>query len=196
MNALAKFYSLTIALATVVTVTLPVKAAMFSLSGTGTAQNRTDQTISGSFNDTFTDYSFIVSSSQVSSRYEDGYYKTSGFNSTDNFDTMSYGHAWSIASELNIFSEDTLKIDLMSFKLGDVKNVFWQQFGAKSGFDTYSYTTFDGSRLNTDGFGSATISMIGGAEPVPEPSAILGSVGAGALLLGGIFAKRRKAAKA
>ena len=204
MNASTRFYALTISLATVVTVTLPADAASlgtFVLEGVGTTQDNKQQYISGSFNQDFTDYSFRVTVSPNQNgglSYSDaGIYNTQGFNSTDNFDTKNIGHAWSTFAKLNIFSEDTLKVDLLNFQLGDVKSVFWKQFGVTDSLFSYSGFHINPDSYITDGFGTATISMLPSltSEPVPEPSEILGSIAAGALLLGWVVAKRRKLVK-
>lgn len=203
MNTSARFYAITTALGAIITATLPAEAAMFSIGGTGTAQNGQEQTLSGTFNDTLTDFRFSVRSPGLTggSPYVDvdspllAGLIPEGFNSTDNFDTRNIYRSFTYFGGLNIFSENTLKVDLSNFQPGDTKSVFWQQFGVinvppNTGFDRFGV---DPRNYNTAGFGTATISMI--AEPIPEPSEILGVAGAGAMLLGAAFFKRRKIVK-
>lgn len=197
MKASARFYAITTPLAAIVAVTLPAEAAMFSIGGTGIAQNGQEQTLSGTFNDTLTDFSFNVNGTtyvDLDSEYLAGLIPE-GFNSTDNFDTRSIYRSFTYFGGLNIFSENTLKVDLLNFQPGDTKSVFWQQFGV---INVPPGTYFDAPPIdsrdyNTDGFGTATISMI--AEPIPEPSEILGVAGAGAMLMGAAFFKRCKIVK-
>lgn len=201
MNALVKFYAITTTLATVVTATLPAEAAMFQIGGTAMSQNGEEQVLSGTFNETLTDYKFTVNGGTYLNT-DNSVYNTRGFNSTDNFDSRRYGHAWSVFSKLNIFSDDTLKVDLnalLEAKPGETLSVFWQQFGVRDTVGGYYYMagTIDSKDYNTAGFGTATISMLPSldSEPVPEPGELLGIAGAGAMLLGGVFLQRRKLAK-
>lgn len=191
----AKLYALATSLLTAATFALPVSAAVintYQIEGTGTAQDGSAQRLTGRFNEDFTEYLFSVNGIPF---YDNvvGLPSYQGFNVEGNFTTASRGTAYSIFSYLDIFTTTGIPlVGTLGEQPTDTFEVSWFQSGV---YDrTYANGLQPAIRYNTEGYGTANVSFVSQAEvePIPEPGQVLGLFGAGGLLLGAAFLKKRK----
>ena len=180
MNLLTKFYALTLSLAATVVATTPANAAnlgLFEINGSGYTSTGAEQQIKGTFTQDFKNFDILVT--QVFSTYPSPlFYGDETAGGVKGFDTdgnvrLSLTTRPNPASKLVLGSTGTLKEDINGLEIGQSLSGSWQQYDTSPAY-------------STAGLGSVTVTA------VPEGNASSGMVLSGAMLMGGIWAKRRK----